>query len=70
MLQAKIGKPFVFEEFCALLCEKDENGVYAVDAKPLWMSAPAYPTPIYPVAGGRVYIPSLIWENAFDPKGA
>lgn len=51
MLSQKIGKPFVFEEFCALFTKKDDSGVYATDAKPIIGSVATYPAPIYPPPG-------------------
>lgn len=32
-LKKKIGRPFLFDEFCSWLCKKDEGGVYAIDAR-------------------------------------
>ena len=58
-LLATIGKPFCFAEICRRFITADADGVYAIDAKPLGVSASAYLTPIYPDPGKRIDLLSL-----------
>lgn len=64
-LAENINKPFSFEEFCSLLVQKDEFGVYAIDAKPLEIDGTDYPDPIYPEIGGRLSIGDISFNNTF-----
>ena len=64
-LAESINKPFSFEEFCSLLVQKDEFGVYALDAKPLEIDGTDYPDPIYPEIGGRLSIGDISFNNTF-----
>ena len=50
-LRGKIGIPFSFAEICTRLCTKDDDGVYATDAKPLALSRSDYLAPVYPASG-------------------
>ena len=58
-LLATIGKPFCFAEICRRFITADADGVYAIDAKPLGVSASDYLTPIYPDPGKRIDLLSL-----------
>lgn len=61
-INSKIGAPFVFAELCRRLIQKDENGVYAIDAKPVGISSSDYTTPIYPPTGKRITVSSLSFD--------
>ena len=65
-----INRPFVFAELCKRLCEKDADGVYAIDAKPLGITIDAYTTPVYPTAGGRLMINPLTvqWDIQYGGR--
>lgn len=64
-LREKINRPFLFEELCALFTQKDADGVYAIDAKPLCVSASDYSTPRYPYTGGVINLQSITISNTF-----
>lgn len=64
-LKNKINRPFVFDEICSLFTKKDADGVYALDAKPIGVSTYQYPTPIYPVKGGRINFITIPTINVF-----
>ena len=66
ILLNEIGRPFVFEEFCAMLKEKDENGVYASDAKPIVPNDLSQPAPIYPGTGKVIDLNSVSFNNVRD----
>ena len=59
-----INKPFCFAELCRRLIEKDSEGVYCTDAKPLNISQSQFITPIYPTVGDRVNVDvdSISWN--------
>lgn len=59
-----INQPFSFAELCRRLIEKDSEGVYCTDAKPLNISQNDYLTPIYPTIGDRVDLDvnSVSWD--------
>ena len=54
VLERSINKPFSFEEFCSLIVQKDGDGVFALDCKPLGIDSNDYPDPVYPEIGGRI----------------
>jgi phage-related baseplate assembly protein len=51
MLRSKINKPFSFEELCAMFTQKDTDGVYALDAKPLDLTQYTQSDLVYPAPG-------------------
>ena len=59
-----INRPFCFAELCRRLIEKDSEGVYCSDAKPVDLLQSDYLTPIYPQTGDRVDIDvdSITWD--------
>lgn len=65
LLAQKINRPFVFEEFCQMLCAKDDDGVYAIDAKPLNLQTNTYPTPLYPVPGHTMTVSGFVFNNEY-----
>lgn len=69
-LQRHINAPFVFEDLCRLLVEKDADGVFAYDAKALNLQTNTYPEPIYPQAGHKLKVTGLEIVNVFSNKGA
>lgn len=66
ILSKEIGRPFVFEEFCAMLKEKDEDGVYATDAKPILPTSQTQKNPIYPGTGKYINLLSVAFDNVRD----
>lgn len=64
-LSEKINRPFLFDEFCSLFTQKDSDGVYAIDAKPLNITASDYATPRYPEIGGVLNLQSVNISNTF-----
>ena len=69
-LESTINKPFSFEEFCQMFTQKDENGIYALDCKPLGLTNADYPEPIYPEIGGRLNPSDIRFEVVFSQSGA
>lgn len=67
ILKTKINRPFVFEELFTMLCEKDEYGVYASDAKTTGFAYNTQPTPIHPTPGSRINV-SITFYNVTDPE--
>ena len=65
-LAESINKPFSFEEFCSLLVQKDEFGVYALDAKPMSLTQAEFAELIYPEPGGRLSIGDISFVNTFS----
>lgn len=65
-LRAKINRPFKFEELCSMLTNRDSDGVYAIDAKPLNILSTTYPDAIYPNVGGRLNIRGVAFSNVFS----
>lgn len=64
-LAEKINRPFLFSEFCERFTQKDSEGVYAIDAKPLNVSASDYVKPRYPYTGGVINLQSVTISNTF-----
>lgn len=65
-LAENINKPFSFEEFCSMLVQKDEFGVYALDAKPMSLTQAEFAELIYPEPGGRLSIGDISFVNTFS----
>lgn len=61
----KINRPFLFEEFCKLFTKTDDNGVYAIDAKPLNVMPSAFRKPKYPSIGAVLNLQNVTFENSF-----
>ena len=68
-VQSKINRPFVFDELCSRLKEKDADGVYALDAKTIGIQSSSFPIPVYPAVGRRLYVSSLPIVNYFTERG-
>ena len=69
-LESTINKPFSFEDFCQMFTQKDENGIYALDCKPLGLTNSDYPEPIYPEIGGRLNPSDIRFEVVYSQSGA
>ena len=65
ILESSINKPFSFEEFCAMIVQKDDDGVFAIDCKPIGVAIGDYPQPIYPEIGGRLNASDISFDNKF-----
>lgn len=64
-LESKIGKPFIYSDFAALLKTPDTQGVYATDVVFLGVVESAM-LPIYPPrVGGRISITNVVFDNVF-----
>lgn len=70
LLQSEINRPFKFVELCEMLCTKDDDGVYATDAKPIGITTVEYYTPIYPDKGSRLSVSVKAFLNSYDTEGA
>ncbi len=64
-LSEKINRPFLFSEFCERFTQKDSDGVYAIDAKPLNVSALDYAKPRFPEVGGVLNLQDITISNTF-----
>lgn len=69
ILESTINKPFSFEELCRKIVEKDSEGVYALDCKPLAIGSAQYPLPIYPEIGGRLNPNDISFQNKYLTSG-
>lgn len=58
-LAQKINRPFIWEEFCSLFTKKDDDGVYAVDAKPLNITDDSFERPVFPYIGGHLGLANM-----------
>lgn len=64
-LESKIGKPFIYSDFAAMLKTPDAQGVYATDVVFLGLNASAL-LPIYPPkVGGRLTLTNVVFDNVF-----
>ena len=70
VLESTINKPFAFEELCRMIVEKDSDGVYALDCKPLAVGSIAFSLPIYPEIGGRLNPGDILFQNKYLMSGA
>lgn len=71
-LRQKIGRAFSYSEFCAKLCEKDVNGVYALDAA-FYSSDKEYvfnPLPYKPASDAVLFVRTLVFECVYDRNEA
>lgn len=67
-LRQKIGRAFSYADFCARLCEKDANGVYALDAA-FYSSDKEYvfnPLPYKPASDAVLFVQTLVFECVYD----
>lgn len=67
-LRQKIGRAFSYADFCARLCEKDADGVYALDAA-FYSSDKEYffnPMPYKPAPDAVLFVQTLVFECVFD----
>lgn len=71
-LRQKIGRAFSYADFCAKLCEKDADGVYALDAA--FYSANAEdvfnPMPYKPASDAILFVQTLVFECVYDRNEA
>ena len=67
-LRQKIGRAFSYSDFCARLCEKDVNGVYALDAA-FYSSDKEYvfnPLPYKPASDAVLFVRDMVFECVYD----
>lgn len=67
-LRQKIGRAFSYSDFCARLCEKDVNGVYALDAA-FYSSDKEYvfnPLPYKPSSDAVLFVRDMVFECVYD----
>lgn len=67
-LRQKIGRAFSYADFCARLCEKDANGVYALDAA-FYSSDKEYvfnPLPYKPASDAVLFVQDMVFECVYD----
>ena len=67
-LRQKIGRAFSYSDFCARLCEKDVNGVYALDAA-FYSSDKEYvfnPLPYKPASDAVLFVRDMEFECVYD----
>ena len=67
-LRQKIGRAFSYADFCARLCEKDADGVYALDAA--FYSADEEnvfnPMPYKPASDAVLFVQDMVFECVYD----
>lgn len=71
-LRQKIGRAFSYADFCARLCEKDADGVYALDAA-FYSSDKEYvfnPLPYKPASDAVLLVQTLVFECVYDRNEA
>ena len=71
-LRQKIGRAFSYADFCARLCEKDADGVYALDAA-FYSSDKEYvfnPLPYKPASDAVLFVQTLVFECVYDRNEA
>lgn len=71
-LREKIGRAFSYADFCARLCEKDSNGVYALDAA-FYSSDKEYvfnPLPYKPAPDAVLFVRTMVFECVYDRNEA
>ena len=71
-LRQKIGRAFSYADFCTKLCEKDADGVYALDAA--FYSADKEnvfnPMPYKPASDAVLFVQTLVFECVYDRNEA
>lgn len=71
-LRQKIGRAFSYADFCARLCEKDADGVYALDAA-FYSTDAEYvfnPLPYKPASDAVLSVQTLVFECVYDRNEA
>ena len=71
-LRQKIGRAFSYADFCAKLCEKDADGVYALDAA-FYSTDAEYvfnPMPYKPASDAILFVQTLVFECVYDRNEA
>ena len=71
-LRQKIGRAFSYADFCAKLCEKDADGVYALDAA-FYSSNAEYvfnPMPYKPASDAVLSVQYMVFECVYDRNEA
>lgn len=71
-LRQKIGRAFSYAEFCSKLCEKDADGVYALDAA-FYSTDAEYvfnPLPYKPASDAVLFVQTLVFECVYDRNEA
>lgn len=71
-LRQKIGRAFSYADFCARLCEKDADGVYALDAA-FYSTDAEYvfnPLPYKPASDAVLFVQTLVFECVYDRNEA
>lgn len=67
-LRQKIGRAFSYADFCAKLCEKDADGVYALDAA-FYSTDAEYvfnPIPYKPASDAVLFVHDIVFECVYD----
>ena len=67
-LRQKIGRAFSYADFCAKLCEKDADGVYALDAAFYSAQGKDFfnPMPYKPASDAVLFVQTLVFECVYD----
>ena len=71
-LRQKIGRAFSYADFCAKLCEKDADGVYALDAA-FYSADKEYvfnPLPYKPASDAVLFVQDMTFECVYDRNEA
>ena len=71
-LRQKIGRAFSYSEFCERLCEKDADGVYALDAA-FYSTDAEYvfnPLPYKPASDAVLFVRDMTFECVYDRNEA
>ena len=71
-LRQKIGRAFSYADFCAKLCEKDADGVYALDAAFYSAHEKNFfnPMPYKPASDAVLFVQTLVFECVYDRNEA
>lgn len=71
-LRQKIGRAFSYADFCAKLCEKDADGVYALDAAFYSAQGKSFfnPMPYKPASDAVLFVQTLVFECVYDRNEA
>lgn len=67
-LHQKIGRAFSYADFCAKLCEKDADGVYALDAAFYSAQGKSFfnPMPYKPASDAVLFVQYMVFECVYD----
>ena len=71
-LRQKIGRAFSYADFCAKLCEKDADGVYALDAAFYSAQGKNFfnPMPYKPASDAVLFVQDMVFECVYDRNEA